>query len=128
MIDYEVMKGEKPCYDRAWMTIDGAVVVGIYGFDVFTLYPERITSEYYMRKVNTFLKDNHIYSRVQSSTEGLRLKMLDNYSADEAYVTYKYLDNARIYEVNEFDNDMQSIKSDHTDQRWESWGDTGYFA
>ena len=130
MIDYEVIRGDSALDDRSLMAINGRYVVQVQG-EVVTLSPFRITSDYYMRKVNTFLKDNGFDTRVVRESERLRLKLLDCYSADEPF--WRYMDcecglaDARIYEVNEADMDYASYDEELGDHRIE-YPDTGYFA
>ncbi len=130
MIDYEVIKGDSAWDDRSLMAINGRYVVQVQG-EVVTLSPFRITSDYYMRKVNTFLKEQGLATRVVRESERLRLKLLDCYSADEPF--YRYMDcecglaDARIYEVNEMDEDYASYDEELGDHRIE-YPDTGYFA
>jgi hypothetical protein len=130
MIDYEVIKGDSAWDDRSMMAINGRYVVQVQG-EVVTLSPFRITSDYYMRKVNTFLKEQGLATRVVRESERLRLKLLDCYSADEPF--YRYMDcecglaDARIYEVNEMDEDYASYDEELGDHRIE-YPDTGYFA
>jgi len=130
MIDYEVIKGDSAWDDRSMMAINGRYVAQVQG-EVVTLSPFRITSDYYMRKVNTFLKEQGLATRVVRESERLRLKLLDCYSADEPF--YRYMDcecglaDARIYEVNEMDEDYASYDEELGDHRIE-YPDTGYFA
>jgi hypothetical protein len=130
MINYEVIRGDSALDDRSLMAINGRYVVQVQG-EVVTLSPFRITSDYYMRKVNTFLKDNGFDTRVVRESERLRLKLLDCYSADEPF--WRYMDcecdlaDARIYEVNEADEDYASYDEELGDHRIE-YPDTGYFA
>ena len=128
MIDYEVIRGDSARDDRSWMAINGRLVAWIHG-DVVTLVPFRVTSDYYMRKVNTFLKNNGFDTRVVRESERLRLKLLDVYSADEPFWRYMDCDlaDARIYEVNEADEEYASLDKEMGDYRIE-YPDTGYFA
>tara|TARA_R100000700_G_C3177775_1_gene153151 strand:- start:3027 stop:3449 length:423 start_codon:yes stop_codon:yes gene_type:complete len=120
MIDYEVIKGDSWKDDRSMMAINGRYVAQVQG-EVVTLSPFRVTSDYYMRKVNTFLKEEGCTTRVVRESERLRLKLLDCYSADEPF--WAYLDcecglaDARIYEVNEADEDYASYDEELGDRR-----------
>ena len=124
MIGYE--DTDSGCY----MEINGRCVAMVEG-DVVTLSPFRVTSDYYMRKVNTFLKENGFATRVVRESERLRLKLLDCYSADEPFWRYMNcecgLADARIYEVNEADMDYASYDEELGDHRIE-YPDNGYFA
>jgi len=128
MIDYEETASGN------YMAINGRYVARVRSDsdgDVVTLSPFRVTSDYYMRKVNTFLKNNGFDTRLVRESERLRLKVLDCYSADEPF--WRYMDcecdlaDARIYEVNEADEDYASYDEEMGDYRIE-YPDTGYFA
>ena len=124
------MIGYEETDSGSYMEINGRYVAQVQG-EVVTLSPFRITSDYYMRKVNTFLKEQGLATRVVRESERLRLKLLDCYSADEPF--YRYMDcecglaDARIYEVNEMDEDYASYDEELGDHRIE-YPDTGYFA
>ena len=124
------MIGYEDTDSGSYMEINGRYVAQVQG-EVVTLSPFRITSDYYMRKVNTFLKEQGLATRVVRESERLRLKLLDCYSADEPF--WRYMDcecglaDARIYEVNEMDEDYASYDEELGDHRIE-YPDTGYFA
>ena len=123
------MIGYEDTDSGSYMEINGRYVAWVQG-DVVTLSPFRVTSDYYMRKVNTFLKDNGFATRVVRESERLRLKLLDCYSADEPFWCYMDcecgLADARIYEVNEADMDFYSYDEELGDARIE-YPSTGYF-
>ena len=124
MIDYEDTGSGN------YMAINGRYVAMVEG-DVVTLSPFRVTSDYYMRKVNTFLEKCSVTTKLVRESERLRLKLLDCYSADEPF--WRYMDcecglaDARIYEVNEADEDYASYDEELGDHRIE-YPDNGYFA
>tara|TARA_R110000822_G_scaffold264956_1_gene388977 strand:- start:375 stop:749 length:375 start_codon:yes stop_codon:yes gene_type:complete len=124
------MIGYEKTDSGSYMEINGHYVAMVKD-DVVTLSPFRVTSDYYMRKVNTFLKDNGVDTRVVRESERLRLKLLDCYSYDEPFWCYMDcecgLADARIYEVNEGDEDYASYDEELNDYRIE-YPDTGYFA
>ena len=123
------MIGYEDTDSGSYMEINGRYVAMVEG-DVVTLSPFRVTSDYYMRKVNTFLKEQGLATRVVRESERLRLKLLDCYSADEPF--WRYMDcecglaDARIYEVNEADMDFYSYDEELGDARIE-YPSTGYF-
>ena len=123
------MIGYEDTDSGSYMEINGRYVARVDG-DVVMLSPFRVTSDYYMRKVNTFLEKCSVTTKLVRESERLRLKVLDCYSADEPF--WAYLDcecglaDARIYEVNEADEDYASYDEELGDRRDEI--PTGYFA